>query len=334
MDLKYKKSLVLLLVVLPLVVLVCAGLGAYYLKPWLIPKILWYKSEGYEILIHIRFPRVVLALLVGASLAISGVALQGLFRNPLASPDIIGVSSGASLGAAAWIVIFSSYFSISYGLPISAFVGGMLVVMLMCKLGKLSNSPGIYSLILSGIAINSIVGSILGLITYYSNEEQLRTLVFWSMGGLGGGNWENICISLPLFILGFSFLLPLGKQLNALSLGESEAFYLGYNVKKCQMKIIIGASLLVGTSVSLSGGIGFIGLIIPHLLRTWIGADHRWLLSSSAIAGGILLLIADLLSRTIAIPAEIPVGILTSLMGGPFFLWILLKQKNGNSYGL
>lgn len=328
MNKKYKTSLMILLIILPLVVLICAGLGAYYVKPWLIPKILWEKSDGYEILIHIRFPRVALALLVGASLAISGVAMQGLFRNPLASPDIIGVSGGASLGAASWIVLFSSYYTFNYGLPISAFIGGVIVVIIITKLGKVSNLSGVSALVLSGLAINAIVGSILGLITYYSDEEELRTLVFWSMGGLGGVNWKTISTTLPLFLIGFLILLPLGKSLNALSLGESEAFHLGYNVKTCQRKIIIGSTLLVGASVSLSGGIGFIGLIIPHLLRTWIGADHRWLLLSSAISGGILLLIADLLSRTIAIPAEIPVGILTSLMGGPFFLWILIKQKN------
>jgi iron complex transport system permease protein len=328
MNTKYKTSLVILMIVLPLVVLACAGMGAYYLKPWLIPNILWQKSDGYEILTHIRFPRVALALLVGASLAISGVAMQGLFRNPLASPDIIGVSSGASLGAASWIVIFSTHFQFDFGLPISAFVGGIIIVILITKLGKISNLSGVTALVLSGLAINAIAGSILGLITYYSDEEQLRTLVFWSMGGLGGGNWKTIATTFPLFLTGFLILLPLGKPLNALSLGESEAFHLGYNVKSYQRKIIIGSTLLVGASVSLSGGIGFIGLIIPHLLRTWIGADHRWLLLSSAISGGILLLIADLLSRTIAIPAEIPVGILTALMGGPFFLWILIKQKS------
>jgi len=325
---KYKTSLLILLIILPLVILVCAGSGAYFLKPWLIPKILWEKLDGYEILLYIRFPRVALALLVGSSLAISGVAMQGLFRNPLASPDIIGVSSGASLGAALWIVLFSHFVNINYGLSIAAFLGGVVVVLLITKLGKISNLSGISALVLAGLAINAIAGSILGLITYYSNEEELRSLVFWSMGGLGGINWKTIATTLPLFIIGFIILLPLGNSLNALSLGESEAFHLGYNVKTCQRKIILGSTLLVGASVSLAGGIGFIGLIIPHLLRTWIGADHRWLLFSSSIAGGILLLMADLLSRTIAIPAEIPVGILTSLMGGPFFLWILIKQKS------
>ncbi len=328
LTLQYGRSLVILAIVLPAVFLICAGIGAYYVQPWKIPSILLTQESGaYEILLQLRFPRVVLAVLVGAALAVSGVGLQGLFRNPLAAPDLIGVSSGAALGAALWIVIASGYFSFAYGLPISAFCGSVLVVILIFKISKMNGTLGMTSLLLCGIAINSIAGSALGLLTYYSNDEELRTLTFWLMGGLGGASWNTLMFALPFYVVGFTILFTLGRNLNVIALGESEAFCLGVSVERCKIKIVFAVSLLVGVSVSLAGGIGFIGLVTPHLLRLWVGSDHRWLLFSSSLAGAVLLLVADLVSRTIALPAEIPIGIITSLMGGPFFLWLLIRQR-------
>ncbi len=327
MNSKFFIALVVLASGLIVAMLLSAGIGAYWISPWEIPSILINQSSGYDVLMQIRFPRVILGALVGGCLAVSGTSLQGLFRNPLASPGLIGVTSGASLGAALWIVFLNTTFLGLWGLPVAAFGGSAMTTFLIWRIAKHDGVMSIYTLLLAGIAMNTIVGSGLGLLTYIANDEQLRSISFWMMGDLKSANWWILAASGGCSILGLMLLLPLGNVLNALTLGESEAAHLGIDLEKVKWRIVLGAALAVGASVAAGGQIGFIGLVIPHLLRLSVGADHRWLLLGSMFGGGLFLVLCDLAARTVVIPLEIPVGIITSAFGGPFFLWLLLRQR-------
>ena len=286
-----------------------------------------------QIIMSIRFPRVAMAVLVGAGLAISGAAMQGLFRNPLADPALIGISSGAALAAVAVIVFgttflsgYTAFWGI-YALPLAAFVGGLVTTFLVYQFSNFNSRTSVSTMLLAGIAINALTIAVTGLLTYLANDEQLRTLTFWSMGSLGGASWGELRVAAPILLLSI-VLIPLrANALNALLLGESEALHLGYNLEWVKRGLIVLVALCVGVSVSFAGIIGFIGLITPHLLRLSIGPDHRFLLPFSALLGASLLLASDLLARTLVAPAELPIGIITSLVGGPFFLWLLLRQR-------
>ncbi len=320
-------ALIALAVLLVLAMLVSAGVGAYWVDPWRIPAILINGGDDYPVLMQIRFPRVVLGMMIGACLAVSGTSLQGLFRNPLASPGLIGVTSGASLGAAIWIVLVKFSVLGFWGLPLAAFLGSAVTTFTIWGIAKRDGVMSIYTLLLAGIAINTIVGSGLGLLTYIADDQQLRGMTFWMMGDLKAANWWILLASGICAVAGMLLLLPLGNTLNALALGESEALHLGINLERVKWRIVLGAALAVGASVAAGGQIGFIGLVVPHLLRLAIGADHRWLLPGSALGGAFFLVLCDLASRTVAIPAEVPVGIITSAFGGPFFLWLLMRQR-------
>lgn len=333
MRTRYATSLLILAVMLLAIALVSAGAGAYPIAPWRIPSILVRGGEGYDVLMAIRFPRILLAALVGAALALSGASLQGLFRNPLAEPGLIGVTSGASLGAASWIVFFSQHIASPLGLPAAAFIGALGAVGVIWLVANGVGTMTTVTLILAGIAMNSLVFAGIGLLTFLSSDEQLRNITFWMLGGLGGATWRALAASFPFMVLGYWMLHRLGGSLNALSLGESEAFHIGVSPRAVRRRVIVGAALLVGAAVSVAGGIGFIGLVIPHLLRLWIGADHRWLLPASMLGGAFLLVLADLAARTVVAPVELPVGIVTALLGGPFFLWLLVRQRKAVLYG-
>jgi iron complex transport system permease protein len=281
----------------------------------------------------IRAPRVILAILVGSVLAVSGAAMQGLFRNPLADPALIGISSGATLAAVAVIVLEAtvlqgfSRWTGAYSLPIAAFAGGFAATWLVYHFATIGGRPDISSLLLAGIAINALAGSATGLLIYLADNDQLRTITFWTMGSLSGASWSQISVGAPFF-LGTLICLPfVSRALNAMLLGEAEAGHLGFSVEKIKTLTIFLVALGVGATVSFAGIIGFVGLVVPHLLRLWFGPDHRSLLPCAAILGAILLLAADLLARTIVIPAEMPIGIITGILGGPFFLWLLRRQR-------
>ena len=254
--------------------------------------------------------------------------MQGLFRNPLADPGLIGVSSGAALGAAVVIVLgFALPLAPALTLPVFAFCGGVLATIIVMRLSMINGRTNIGNMLLAGIAINAIAGSATGLLVYVANDEQLRSLTFWTMGSLGSANWDN----LP-FLAGLAFLpavigLTLGKTLNAFLLGENEALLLGVPVEKIKYLVIVIVCLIIGTCVSLTGMIGFIGLVVPHLCRMIFGPDNQKVLLGSLLLGASLLVGADLISRTIVSPAELPIGIVTSLVGGPFFLWLLFQKK-------
>ncbi len=324
---KRTKILFLLIGLLPLSMCVAAGIGAYQILPWKIPKILLTQEDGFAVLVYVRFPRVVLAALVGAMLAISGTTLQGIFRNPLADPGLIGVTAGAGLGASLWIVLIGGGALGVWGLPVAAFACGMIVTIGVWKISEAHGKVQTVTLLLAGIALNSLAGACIGLMTFLADDEQLRSLTFWLLGGFGGATWNVVFVTFPITITGMFVLLQQASALNAISLGESEAYHLGVHTETLKRWSVFGVALTVGAAVSAAGGIGFVGLVVPHLLRLMGGADHRYVLPGSALGGAVLLILADLFSRTVVIPAELPVGVVTALIGGPFFLWLLIRFK-------
>jgi len=285
------------------------------------------------VLIEIRLPRVILAGLVGASLGISGAALQGLFRNPLADPGLIGVSAGAALGATLVIVLGSSFvgnFALgSFLLPLGAIIGAMSVILLLYFLTKGFGYQGVTYMLLVGIAVNAIAGVGIGILTFISTDSELRGLTFWTMGSFGGVTWPLLIPAILIILVSISLMMTVSRNLDLIQLGEPEAYRLGVDVKKLKYKIILTCAAAVGASVSLSGMIGFVGLVVPHLVRLFGGVNHNFLMPGSAFVGASLMIIADMLSRTIIQPAELPVGLLTSAIGSPFFLWLIFRIKRG-----
>lgn len=293
-----------------------------------------FKSQQAAVLLNIRLPRVMLGMLIGAGLGVSGAGIQGLFRNPLAEPGLIGISSGATLFAVLMIVMEIGIFKKLtgmlgfYALSLAAFVGACLTTVIVYRLSMRNGKTIITTLLLSGIAINALAGAFTGLLTYVANDEQLRTITFWSLGSLGGASWETVTGILP-FILIPVFVLPfLSKSLNALALGDAQALHMGVDVVTVKRIIMVLATIAVGASVAVAGVIGFIGLIIPHILRMTFSSDHRLVIPGSALLGAALLSLADLLARTIVVPAELPIGILTALIGTPVFLYIIITERN------
>ena len=289
-------------------------------------------EQAQLIVSQIRFPRALLGLAVGAVLALSGVAMQGLFRNPLADPGLIGVSSGAALGAAVAIVGGAMLGGISeawspYILSICAFAGGLGVTALVYRLGRRDGQTHVATMLLAGIALAALAGAAIGLFTYLADDATLRTLTFWNLGSLNGASYARLW---PLLLITFAVALWLprrAKALNALLLGESEARHLGFAVEKLKRELVFCTALGVGAAVAAAGMIGFIGLVVPHVLRLAVGPDHRVLLPASALAGASLLLFADVAARLVLAPAELPIGIVTALIGAPFFLYLLLKSR-------
>ncbi|UPQ84904.1 iron chelate uptake ABC transporter family permease subunit [Pseudomonas knackmussii] len=282
------------------------------------------------ILSQIRLPRALLGLSVGAVLALSGVAMQGLFRNPLADPGLIGVSSGAALGAAVVIVGGELIGGIPsslepYLLSLSAFAGGLGVTALVYRLGRREGRTHVATMLLAGIAMTALGGAVIGLFTYVADDSTLRTLTFWNLGSLNGASYTRLWPILVVTVAVIFWLPRRARALNALLLGESEARHLGFDVERLKRELVFCSALGVGAAVAAAGMIGFIGLIVPHLMRLMIGPDHRLLLPASALAGGSLLLFADLLARLMLGPAELPIGIVTALLGAPFFLYLLRK---------
>ena len=293
-------------------------------------------SQNNLVIDQVRLPRAVLALLVGALLGICGVATQGLFRNPLADPSLIGVTAGASVGSA--VVIFFSHELLSFSgfsgsglVSIGAFIGGSIAVILVYKLATNRNGTSVATMLLAGIAITAIAGGITSLTEFFADNEALRRISLWRMGGLDGANTQRLTIGLISLGLIMCLLPRYSTALNALLLGESEARHLGIAVQKTKVRIVLLVAMGVAISVSLAGSIAFVGLVIPHIIRLLIGPDHRWLLPMSALGGAILLLLADTVARTVFAPIELPVGLVTALLGAPFFI-SLLRQRD--DYGM
>jgi iron complex transport system permease protein len=284
------------------------------------------------ILFDIRLPRILLAIFVGAVLASTGAVMQGLFRNPLADPSLIGVSSGASVGASLMIVIAGGFIQggALVGLSlvsIGAFVGGFTATLLVYRLATSGMGTSVTTMLLAGIAIGALAGALNSLLSYFSDNDMLRQISLWQMGNLSGASWLKVSIMGVVAILLMGLFPRDSRALNALLLGESEARHLGINVQRVKRRLIVLTALGVGVSVAVAGLVGFVGLIMPHIIRLMIGPDHRWLIPASGLAGAILLVVADSLARVVVIPAELPTGILTAILGAPFFVALLLQQR-------
>ena len=287
-------------------------------------------SEQSTLIINqIRLPRALLAMLVGALLGLCGTASQGLFRNPLADPSLIGVTSGASLGASVVIVLCGTSFSPLLGLSLvslGAFIGGIAAVCLVYSISANSTDTSVANILLAGIAITYLVSSASNLFAFYADNDMLRRISLWHMGGLDGANYQFVvCAALALAFL--SILLPrYSAALNILLLGESEARYLGVEVAQMKRSILVLIAVGMGIAVAVGGVIGFVGLVVPHVMRMIIGPDHRHLLPLTALAGACLLLLADLLARSVVSPSELPVGVITSFIGAPLFITLLCRR--------
>ncbi|ERH66303.1 iron ABC transporter [Pantoea dispersa EGD-AAK13] len=309
--------------------LLAANLGAMPLSL----RTLWQaplSDLAWQIWLTIRLPRVLLAVLTGMALAVSGAVMQGLFRNPLADPGLLGISSGAGLAVALSVVLPVSLPPLlALWLPsLAAFAGSLVVTLLIFSFSRLAQGQ-LARLLLVGIAINALCGAAVGVLSWLSNDQQLRQLSLWGMGSLTGAQWPSLLVSALLIVPALLLVQTRARRLNLLQLGEEDAHYMGVDVKRTQRQLLVLSALLVGTAVAVSGIIGFVGLVVPHVMRFCLGSDHRWLLPGAALAGAILLLLADTLARTVVIPAEMPVGLLTSLLGGPWFLWQILRQQRG-----
>jgi iron complex transport system permease protein len=333
-------AIVLLAVALVLVGLISLSVGAAGLPLKNVVASLWAGPKGQGIpagdaliIWHIRLPRVLLGMLIGASLAVAGAVLQGLFRNPLADPGLVGVSSGAALGAVTVIVFGPGFLAPIlvatgiFALPLAAFGGGLISTIVLYSIATRRGRTSVATMLLAGIALAAFAGAGTGLLVYVASEQQLREITFWSLGALSGASWSKLAASGPIMALVLIAAPMLGRGLNAIVLGEAEAFHLGVNVQVLKKLAIFLVAAATGAAVAVSGVIGFVGIVVPHLLRLAIGPDHRALLPACALLGAILLLIADMIARIIVAPAELPIGIVTAVLGAPFFLWLLLRNR-------
>ncbi|MCG3663734.1 iron ABC transporter permease [Aliarcobacter butzleri] len=338
---KIKKSaIVIFLILLIISMALNLTIGAFGISTNEILNTLFKPEENkiyYQVIMDIRLPRIILAILVGIAFGISGAMMQTLFKNPLADPGLIGVSAGASAGVVIFMLFgnflpnflydgFLSYLS----LPFSAFLGAIITIFIIYKLSTVYNKVAVTVMLLAGIAINAMLGAIVGLFTYLSTEEELKSFTFWTMGSLADGNIKVIFTLIPIVLTTYLFAHNKKVELNLMLLGEDEARNSGVNAEKLKKMIILFVSLSIGASVAFCGIIGFIGLVVPHIARLIVGSNHKFFIPLSAILGAFVLLWADSLSRTIIAPAELPIGIITAILGAPFFLWLLLKNRQNS----
>ncbi len=284
----------------------------------------WSSNEE-TIIFQIRLPRIILGILVGAALGVAGATMQGLFKNPIADPYIIGISSGAALGATMAIVFGLDELGL-YTLPSMAFISATAAIFLVYNIASVGGKLPVGTLLLAGMAVSLFLSAITSFMMYISGEK-LHGIFFWLMGGLWSSSWDHVWITLPLVFVGTTVIYIFARDLNVMLLDEEPAQHLGIDVERLKKIMIISASLITASAVAVSGIIGFVGLIIPHIMRILVGPDHRILLPCSALIGGTFLVWADTLARTIIAPTEIPVGIITALFGAPFFIYLLRKRK-------
>jgi len=284
------------------------------------------EGTGESVLWHIRFPRVVLGVLVGASLACAGALMQGMFGNPLAEPGVIGVSSGAAVGAVCAIA-FGFTFAGNWTISLCAFAAGLVTVAAVYALSRSGGRTEVVTLVLTGVAVNGLAGALIGVFIFYADNDEITAITFWQMGSLSQATWPKILAVLPLAAIGLALAPAYGRRLDLLALGERPARHLGVDVERLRLHLIVIVALLTGAAVAVSGVIGFIGLVVPHLVRMVAGPGHRALLPLSAIGGAAVVVWADLAARTLAAPSEIPLGILTALVGSPFFFWLLRRTR-------
>jgi iron complex transport system permease protein len=283
-------------------------------------------SASVTVVRNIRLPRILLAVAVGASLGLCGAALQGVFANPLADPGLIGTSSGAALGAVFGIVTGLGTIG-SWSTPVFAFAGALVTTALVYRIARHDGRTEVVTLVLTGIAVNAMVVAAIGYITFLADDQELRSIVFWQLGSMAAARWSSIAVGFSFLGLGLAVVPRLGRSLDLLALGEREAHHLGVDTERLRRTIMAVSALVVGAAVAVAGIIAFVGLVVPHLVRLVAGPGHRLLLPASALGGALLLVGADVVARTAVEPAELPLGVLTSAVGGVFFLWLLLVTR-------
>lgn len=274
----------------------------------------------------VRFPRIVMGLAVGAALAVAGAVMQAVFGNPLAEPGVVGVSSGAALGASAAIALGASVLG-GPGVALFAFLGGLLATLLVYVVARAGGRTEVVTLLLTGIAVNAIAQAGIAFVLFVADTASREQIVFWQLGSLGGSRWDQVALVAIVATVGIAVALVLARRYDLLALGERDARHLGVDVERLRIVSIVLVALLTGAAVAFTGIIAFVGLVVPHLIRMIIGPAHRGLILASAVGGGALLVVADLLTRTLVAGAELPIGMLTSLVGGPFFFWLLYRQR-------
>lgn len=324
-----------LLVTLVVAALVGFSLGAYSAGPADVVRVLAHRlgladphpdPMTADVLWQIRFPRVLLGVVVGAALGCAGATMQGTFANPLAEPGIVGVSSGAVLGAVGQIVTGFQPLG-TWSLPAAAFAGGLVSVIGVYAAARHDGRTEVVTLVLTGVALNALLGAVIGLLTYFSEDAELRSITFWTLGSVANATWSQVLVVAPLAVLGVAAAVRARRSLDLLALGDGPARHLGVDVERFRMQMLVVIAVLTAAAVAVSGIVLFIGLVIPHLVRMVAGPGHRWLLPASALGGATILVIADIAARTIASPAEVPLGVLTSLVGSPFFFWQLRRTR-------
>lgn len=328
--------LIALTVALAAVIIAGGSIGAYAIPPTQVMGSVLHHlglaigptpaGIGDQVLWEIRFPRVALTILVGAALGCAGATMQGTFSNPLAEPGIIGVSSGAAMGAVAQIVLGFSLAS-TWNVTIAAFVGGLVTVFAVYFASRSNGRTEVVTLVLTGIAVNALCGAIIGLLMFYSDDAQLRSITFWQLGSMAQATWPKVAVVGPVALVGIMLANVYAGKLDLLTLGEKSARHLGVDVERLRFTMLGIVAILTAAAVSVSGIILFVGLVIPHLMRMVSGPRHRLLLPASTLAGALILVVGDLAARTIAAPAEVPLGVLTSLVGSPFFFWQLRRTR-------
>lgn len=330
MDKKTKVTLVVFLLVVAFVII--AYLELIHAPLWwlsfedVLTALLVENSTYHTIVVHINATRVVIGLFTGGALAVSGAVMQALFRNPMASPYILGLSSGASLGAATAMLFVVTSTALMFAVPLFAFIACMGTMMLVYRLARVGSETHMETLLLSGIAIGALLQALVSLLTYLAGD-QLADIVFWGMGSLSGIRWPEIAIVIPLVIIGVSVAIYYSKEINAMMMGDAHAMNLGVDVKKVRLTLLIFISMLTAAAVCFVGTIGFVGLIIPHIMRIIIGPDNRTLIPLSFLAGGVFLVGCDYAAHIVMSAGVLPVGILTSLIGAPYFIYLLRRRK-------
>lgn len=316
------------------VMLAAVGIGAVMMPLREVAGIIWSALRGAlsrpftpaeTIILQVRLPRIFLGFLIGASLSVAGTAFQGLLQNPLADPYTIGVSSGAAVGATAAMLLFPGAAS-TFTVPLAGFCGALLALFAVYRLGSVGGRLPVVTVLLAGVVVSSFLSAVISLGMLVANE-QMRNIFVWLAGGLGQKGWPLLLLIIPYFIIGLAVLIYLSRDLNLILLGEEDALSLGVEVERTKRWILVAASLITAGAVSVSGMIGFVGLIVPHAMRIIIGPDHRYLYPAALLGGGIFLVAADTFARTVIAPAEIPVGIITAFLGAPFFIYLLRRHR-------
>ena len=326
-----------LVVALLVLVPVAAGLGAYPIPTGDVLSSVQHRlglgggaldRVPESVLWNVRFPRIALALLVGASLGCAGALMQGVFGNPLAEPGVIGVSSGAAVGAVAVIALGLDFLG-TWTVSAVAFVTGLGTVLLVYAMSRSGGRTEVVTLILTGIAVNAFAGALIGLFLFFADTAAVNQITFWQLGSPSQATWPKVLAVLPCAVVGLTLAPRYAGRLDLLALGERPARHLGVDVERLRVVLVLVIALLTAAAVSVSGIISFVGLVVPHLLRMAAGPGHRFLIPASALLGALVLLGADLTARTVAAPAELPLGVLTALIGSPFFFWLLRRTRRG-----